>query len=78
MPHMMVGKAISDVRKPTDEELEQWGWDNIHGTAAVIVFDDGSIIYPSQDDEGNGFGTLFGVVEGEEVYILPFVHDTGR
>lgn len=51
------GKKIVSVRYLTDEETKNMGWDE---KALVIQFDDGSIIFPSADDEGNGAGALFG------------------
>jgi len=47
--------------------MEQEGWD--YGTT-VIVFADGTKIYASQDDEGNGPGTMFGrTPAGDSVYV---------
>jgi len=36
---------------------EQMGW---YSRPIVIHLDDGSMIFPSQDDEGNDGGALFG------------------
>ena len=52
----LIGKTISGVRYLTDEEMEDLGWYN---KALVIVFSDGSYIFPSADDEGNNAGALF-------------------
>jgi hypothetical protein len=40
----------------TKEEMEGLGWYN---RPVVMVLDDGNIIYPSADDEGNNGGALF-------------------
>lgn len=50
-------KTIVDVRYLTDEEAESLGWNS---RSLVIHLDDGTLIYPSRDDEGNGPGALFG------------------
>lgn len=55
---MVVGKKIVEIRAMTKAEIEAEGWDK--GTTALVL-DDGTVIYPSQDDEGNGCGALFGV-----------------
>jgi hypothetical protein len=39
------------------EESEKAMWDGAR--CVVIKLDDGNLIYPSQDDEGNGPGALF-------------------
>jgi hypothetical protein len=45
----------------TTEEMEVEGW---HGRAPlVLVLDSGTALYPSQDDEGNGPGCLFGLTK---------------
>ena len=53
----LIGRKIVGTRQMTPEEIKFEGWDR--GTT-LLLLDDGSIIYPSQDDEGNGCGALFG------------------
>lgn len=53
----MLGKTVARVRYLTKEEAAQIGWDC---RPLCIQFDDGSIIFPSSDDEGNSAGTMFG------------------
>lgn len=58
----LCGKRIVAIRKMTTKELEAEGWDEPRALTAegmAIVLDDGTIIYASQDDEGNGPGALF-------------------
>jgi len=50
----LVGKKIMQVRNLTEEESDGLYF----GATAVIQLDDGTLIYPQSDDEGNGFGTL--------------------
>lgn len=57
----LCGRQIADVRPMTLEELagEDWSmWS--HEPPVVIELDDGTLIYASCGDEGNGPGTLFG------------------
>ena len=52
----LLGRRIVDVRYMTPAEAEDHDWD---GRAIVLTLDDGSHIYPSGDDEGNGPGALW-------------------
>jgi len=62
MEHPMVGLKIREIRVQTKAEMEYEGWDM---PATVIVLEDGTLIYPSQDEEGNNAGALFGMKNGE-------------
>ncbi len=58
------GKRVIEVRYLTSEEARAMDW---YSRCLVILFDDGSYIFPSRDDEGNDAGALFGTsAEGEE------------
>jgi len=50
------GRRIVSVRWLSKGEVDGLGWDQ---KAIVIQLDDGTILYPSRDDEGNGAGALF-------------------
>jgi hypothetical protein len=65
------GRTIVGVRPMTPDELENEGWELRYGSdPSTIVFDDGSVLYPSQDPEGNGPGMLFGkLADGSTVSI---------
>ena len=54
-----VGKTIVGARYMTKAEAEREGW---NGRPLVLILDDddGTMIFPSRDDEGNGPGALFG------------------
>lgn len=56
------GRSIVGVRPMTEHELSAEAWDlPAHQLPPpVIELDDGTIIYPSRDDAGNGPGCLFG------------------
>lgn len=64
----LVGKAIVAVRYLTEEEREDLGWYN---RSVVIQLDDGTLIWPSQDDEGNGAGALFTTLD--ELPTVPVI-----
>ena len=67
-----VGKSITEVRSMTSEELQAEGWDPPHfGSVPVFVLDDGTLIYPSQDEEGNGPGQIFGsTTDGSHFMVM--------
>lgn len=56
-----VGRTIKEARAMNIEEARAEGWEGHHHLAGcvVLVLDDGSKIYPSQDSEGNGPGVVF-------------------
>ena len=56
----LIGRKIFDVKPMSKAELEAEGWAGA-GTAVVVILDDGSKLFASQDDEGNGPGAIFGV-----------------
>lgn len=65
------GKTIKTIRYLTEAELVSEGW-GTHRSVATIELEDGSIIYPSRDEEGNGPGVLFGSDKnGGKFYIQP-------
>jgi len=59
------GTTVSAVREMTDKELEFEGWERhrFH-QALAIELSNGVTIYPSRDEEGNGYGALFGQTVG--------------
>lgn len=64
----LLGKKIVAVRYISKEEMEEIGW-----CSRPIVFelDDGNLIFPSQDDEGNGAGSLF--TTNKDNNVLPVI-----
>jgi hypothetical protein len=69
----VIGQTIVAVRAMTKKETEAEGWEeDFHGPATVIVLANGTRIYASQDEEGNGPGALFGAEKnGPTFYLLP-------
>lgn len=53
----LLGKKIVGVRYITQEEANNLGWNS---RSLAIQLNDGTLIYPSMDDEGNNAGALFG------------------
>ncbi len=62
------GRTIVDVRYLSKKETENMGW---YQRPVVMQLDDGSMIFPSQDDEGNDAGTLFGQSGKGEEWVFP-------
>jgi hypothetical protein len=52
----LLGRKIAAVRYMTKKEADDLGWTS---RPVVLQLDDGNLIFPSQDDEGNGPGSLF-------------------
>jgi hypothetical protein len=59
------GKTITRVRYMTDDEAKGIGW-GYQGRAVMLILDDGSMVLPSVDPEGNGPGALFTNIPGAE------------
>lgn len=53
-----IGRKIVRARYMTHHEASEQGWNY---RPLVLILDDGTIIWPSRDDEGNEAGALFGV-----------------
>jgi hypothetical protein len=58
------GKKIAVARYMTKEEADHFGWNQV---PLVIQFTDGSTLFASRDDEGNGAGALFGDDNGKNM-----------
>jgi len=73
MADIVVGQKITSIRHMTKEELVDEGWELCKQMSTVaIVLSNGTIIYPSADDEGNGPGVLFGKTKDVGgIYIHP-------
>jgi hypothetical protein len=66
------GRRIVKVRPMSRDEAAREGWlFGRHGAAPVLELDDGTVLYPSRDDEGNGPGALFGrTAKGESLTVV--------
>ena len=63
------GKIIQRVRRMSPAELEANYW-YPDSEALVIELTDGTLLYPSQDEEGNGPGVLFAQTAEGQVFTL--------
>ena len=64
------GKKITAVRYLSDEEKNSLGW---FRSSLVIQLDDGSLLFPSADDEGNDAGALFGQDKDGKELLFPVI-----
>jgi hypothetical protein len=61
----LVGRKIVKVRAMQQEEMDLFGWYESMGSVAIVIhLDDGTLLVPSADPEGNGAGHIF--VEGPD------------
>ena len=70
----LVGQKIVAVRAMTaaDMERQDWHQDSLGMAPVVIVVEDGTKLFPSKDDDGNGYGCLFGETrQGKGFYVTP-------
>jgi len=66
----LVGKRVKSVRYLSKEEVGALGW---CASALVLEFEDGTLVFPSRDDEGNGAGALFGQGPKDEELTFPTI-----
>lgn len=64
----LVGRRIAKIRWMTASELTSLGWPT-RDKVVVLQLDDGTIIIPSSDDEGNSSGALFGRDKVGQFYV---------
>ena len=56
----LVGRTIKGVRMLNKEEIADLAWEDSYGAVPfALILDDGQVIIPSEDPEGNGPGHLF-------------------
>jgi hypothetical protein len=61
MADNITGHYVVKIRKMTEAEMAAEGWRSMHHyPPTVLELDNGTCLYASRDDEGNGPGTLFG------------------
>lgn len=63
------GLKIVKVRKMTKKEYNDNAWSD-HHQVVVIELEDGSKLFPSCDEEGNGGGVFFGEDKEGEAFGL--------
>ena len=62
-----IGLKIREVRWMTPKEMEAMAWDQ---EGVVIVLEDGGVIFPSSDPEGNSIGALMVAQSGSPIDLL--------
>ena len=62
------GRKVKSLRYLSAKEAAGLGW---HQRPLVIEFDDGTLVFASRDDEGNGAGALFGQGPNNEELVFP-------
>ena len=70
MSNPIVGQRIVAVRLLTDDELEMEYWEHMGASPVVLVLSNGTTIYASTDEEGNGPGELIHRVGPTESYFI--------
>jgi hypothetical protein len=68
----VTGHTIARVRPMTEDEMDQEGWEaGRRGVPMALVLDNGVVIFPSRDMEGNGPGALFARdADGEGMFVV--------
>tara|TARA_R110002020_G_scaffold463600_2_gene683723 strand:- start:307 stop:552 length:246 start_codon:yes stop_codon:yes gene_type:complete len=64
------GRTIVDVRYLTTIEMKGMGW---YRKSIVLELSDGSLLFPSKDDEGNDAGALFGQSPDNKSLTFPVI-----
>jgi hypothetical protein len=68
---ILLNRKIVEVRYLTDEEQNSLGW---YAKSILFKLDDGTLVYPSMDDEGNNAGALFYQKEESDDYVIPVIN----
>jgi len=67
---VLLGRKIVAVQYLTNEERDEMGW---YSCPIIITLDDGTIIFPTADDEGNDAGAIHYQKTGDNNYIIPVI-----
>lgn len=68
----MLGLEIVGIRKLTKKEIKDEGWGGSIDVPMAIVLSDGTLLYASRDEEGNGPGQIFGKApDGKAFQLMP-------
>lgn len=70
LEEVLKGRTVLHVRYLNDKEMEMMGW---YKRPIVFILDNGTICFPSMDDEGNNGGSLFYQEKGKELDVLPVI-----
>jgi len=64
----LVGRRITAVRWMSEAEVESFGW---RDPAIVLELDDGGVLIPQRDDEGNDAGALWWMTKDGVAHLWP-------
>lgn len=67
---VLLGKKIVYVGYLTDADMDNLGWSS---STIIMKLDDGTLLYPSMDDEGNDAGAIHYINDTENAGILPVI-----
>ena len=67
---VLLNRKITNVRYLTEEEQSAFQW---YSKCVVIELDDGTIVFPSRDDEGNDAGALHYSKGQGHMDVLPVI-----
>jgi len=70
----LLGLRIAEVRYLTEEEMRGLGWSQ---QVLVIQLENGTILFPSMDDEGNDGGSMFGQKKDGTDLTFPVIRNYG-
>jgi hypothetical protein len=62
----LIGRTVTGIQELSDSDMEELGWYRTMDPAFMFTFDDGSVLIPSADPEGNGAGFAFLFSNNEE------------
>ena len=65
----VLGQTIVKIRPMTKAELKKEGWEDHNNPGPALVLGNGAVLYPSQDDEGNGPGAMFYAKAGKTYWL---------
>lgn len=70
---VLVGRTIAKVQYMDDAWADQLGFTDYMARPVMIQLDDGTLLIPLRDDEGNGGGAIeyLRAKEGQESGVLP-------
>lgn len=71
----LVGRRIVGARYLDEEEVGSLGW---RVSVLVMELDDGTLLFPSRDDEGNDGGAMFAQKDGEDTGGFPVIRNYAR
>jgi hypothetical protein len=63
----LIGRKIVSVTTLSEKVLELYGWQE---SPIVLVLDDGTLLFPSCDEEGNDYGVIFGIRKNGYEFML--------